>query len=352
VPLSGTATFDPTATFVNSPVDMQNPMQHIYSFSVQRELGRDIVTEIGYTGSTGRNGINQLEGNYAVLTAQQAALVASTQNPNAIPTVQQRRLSPQFGSRVLIAATAKSQYNAGFLSVNKRFSHGFQFGLSYTLSRLMSDNDESLGVGGITAGSPQIPQDYTRIQDEWSLSAFDRTHRVATSYIWELPGFKSGALKHILGGWQLSGVTQYQSGQPFTILTGVDSNGNGAGADRPNVNPSGSFRYIDKGRGFVNDNYYVVPRGTDGLPLRFSLGNGNGKRNAHRSAGYWNTDLSLSKRVELSGSHRLIFRIDALNALNQDNYGLPVVNMSSPSFGSNTNNWGNRSLTLSAKYAF
>ncbi len=348
---SGSAVFSPTATYVNSPVDLQNPMQHIYSFAIGREFGRDFVTEIGYTGSTGRNGINQLQGNPAPLTPEQAALVAATKSTTAIPTVQARRVNPALGSRVLIASTAKSQYHAGYISINKRMSHGIQFGLSYTLSRYMSDNDESLGVGAITGSSPQIPQDFNRIQDEWSLSVFDRTHRFAASYTLEIPGPKTGFLGTLLGGWQISGTTQGQSGQPFTVLTGVDSNGNGSGGDRPNVNPNGTFRYTDHG-GFENNGYYVVPLGTNNLPLAFSLGNGNGKRNAHRGPGFWNTDLSLLKRVTLFRSHQLTLRVDALNAFNQDNYGQPVTSMASPSFGKNTNNWGNRSLTLSGKYSF
>jgi hypothetical protein len=79
---------------------------------------------------------------------------------------------------VLIATTAQSTYNGGFLSVNKRFSHGLQFGLSYTYSKNMSNNDESLGVGAITTGSPQVPQDYLNYGAEKSPSAFDRTHRL------------------------------------------------------------------------------------------------------------------------------------------------------------------------------
>jgi hypothetical protein len=337
---------------VNSPVDLQMPKQHIYSFAMEREIGRDFITEIGYTGSTGRNGINQLQANPGqIVTPSQAALVAGTRNANAIPSVQARRVFPQFGSRVLIASTAKAQYHAGYLSIQKRMSHGLQFGLSYTLSQLKSDNDESLGVAAITNGSPQIPQDYNRIGDEYSLSAFDRTHRLAVNYIYEVPGPKHGILKQILGGWQLSGVTQGQSGQPFTILTGVDSNGNGGGGDRPNIDASGTFTSTDGNRTFKNNGFYVTPTGTNGLPLLYALGNGNEPRNALRAPGYMNTDLSVSKRFE-AGRHRVVLRVDFLNAFNQDNVGLPVTSMSSVSFGQNLNDWGKRTITWGLKYQF
>lgn len=352
-PVQGSAVFNPLAGFVNSPEDLQSPKQHIYSVSMQREIGRDFVTEIGYTGSTGRNGINQLQANPgAVVTPAQAALVASTRNTNAIPGVQARRDFPQFGSRTLIASTSKSQYHAGFVSIQKRMSHGLQFGVAYTLSQFKSDNDESLGVADITNGSPQIPQDYKDIGAEWSLSAFDRPHRLAVNYIYEFPSPKrSGFLKQVLGGWQLAGVTQGQSGQPFTIVTGVDSNGNGGGGDRPNVNGSGGFTSDNGNRTFTNQGRYVVPLGTNGLPLLYSLGNGNEPRNQLRAPGFWNTDLSLIKRFEV-GRHRLVLRVDALNTFNQDNVLLPVTNMSSVSFGQNLNNWGNRTITWGIKYQY
>jgi hypothetical protein len=181
------------------------------------------------------------------------------------------------------------------------------------------------------------------------------------SYIWELPGPRTGLLGQVIGGWQLSGVTSGQSGRPFTILTGVDSNGDGnVGSDRPNINQAGSFVWDKDHRNFTNNGYYVAPLGSNNLPLVNGLGDGNAPRNSERTAGYWNTDLTLMKRFELPGSWRFTARIDAFNALNQDNYGgvpgttIPATfnQMSSPSFGQNNNNWGRRVIQLSGKFTF
>ena len=101
---------------------------------------------------------------------------------------------------------------------------------------------------------------------------------------------------------------------------------------------------------------FVVPLGTNNLPLANSLGNGNLGRNTFRAPGYWNTDFSIMKRFYLpwggEDKHRFEIRSDFLNLFNQDNYGVPVANMNSADFGRNTNNWGNRSITLSGKYVF
>lgn len=60
----------------------------------------------------------------------------------------------------------------------------------------------------------------------------------------------------------------------------------------------------------------------------------------------------MSKRFRFGGDHVLMVRADALNVFNHDNVGNPISNMSSVSYGLNLNNWGNRSITLGAKYSF
>jgi hypothetical protein len=197
---------------------------------------------------------------------------------------------------------------------------------SYTYSKWMSNNDASLGEGG-TGQSSQRPQDMFDYEAEWSRSQFDRPHRLAVSYIWEIPGPR----------------------------TGVDSNGDSTDAglsDRPNINTSGSFVWDDDHKSFTNNGYYTVPLGSNNLPLQNSLGNGNAPRNSERGAAFWNTDMSLMKRFDLPGTVLFQVRVDAFNLFNQDNYGAPVSSMSSTSFGLNTNNFGRRIIQLGGKFTF
>ena len=360
-------TFNPLATFVNSPPNLKNPESYLYSLSFQREFFRQFVMEIGYTGSRSINQINQLQNNAPVLTAAQIATVQSTLNANSIPSAQLRRIRPDLGGRVIIASNAQATYNAGYISLKKRYANNLLVDVAYTFSKLISNNDESLGVGAITGGSSQVPQDFFNYSAEKSVSAFDRTHRFVMNFVYEvpIPGFmkRNAISKVLLGGLQFSGIVQYQSGQPFTILTGVDSNGNGtAGSDRPNFNPNGIFLLDPVTRNLrtftspLIGGAFFVPLGTNGLPLANSLGNGNLGKNTFRAAGFWNSDLSILKRFVLpwggEEKHRFQIRADFLNAFNQDNYGRPVNVLNNVDFGKNLNNWGNRSITLSAKYVF
>jgi hypothetical protein len=364
-PVSGAAVFNPLATFVNTPQDARSPYSQLYSLSVQRELFHNYVLEVGYTGSRSLNQINQLEANPAILTPAQIARVQSTRNPDLGrgQTVQDRRIFPQFGSRVLIATSAQATYNAGYVFLNKRLSRGLQFGVAYTFSKLLSNNDESLGVGAITAGSPQVPQDYFNIKAEKSLSAFDRTHRFVTNFVYEVPVpnrslFQNSVARQIFGGFEISGVVQAQSGQPFTILTGVDSNGNGAGGDRPNYDPNGIFTpdpVTGDLRTFTSPRVggrFIVPLGNNGLPLANSLGNGNLGRNTFRGPGFFSTNFSVQKKFRFLESRALILRADFFNAFNHRNFGNPVNSLNSLDFGRNLTNAGSRSIVLSGKFSF
>src|SRR5262249_23170915 len=104
----------------------------------------------------------------------------------------------------------------------------------------------SLGVAAITNSSPQIPQNFFNFRPEWSRSVFDRPHRFVAHYIYEVPWFSSSGLtklRSVLGGWQISGSIEAQSGQPFTIRTGADTAGIGTATPaRPNYNPNGIFK--------------------------------------------------------------------------------------------------------------
>jgi len=350
---------DPTAQFANTPVNAQNPTTNFWTLSVQRQLGMNTIVEVGYTGNRSYHMVRQFQTNPAILTQDQAAAVLAAGNGNVIPNTAARRLNPAWGSRVLVDTTGKGEYHAGYVKVDKRFAHGWMLGANYTWSANFSDSDEALALADIGNSSPQVPQDFRNLSNEWSRSVFDRPHRFAVYYTYQIPWFVNSpeVLTHIFGGWQAAGFTEFQSGQPFTIRVGVDTLGNAASSSfppgRPNYNPGGilikdpdtgnlrTFTIPLNGTGIV-----TAPCATPGGvcpqngPFTFLTNSmptgGNLGRNTFRGPGFENWDVSLMKKIAVREGWQVQLRGDFINALNHDNFQNPVANMNSPVFGANT----------------
>jgi len=368
---SGPAVPNPAATFINVPSNIENPTTNFWSLSVQREFGADYVLELGYTGNRSYHMLRQSQANPGILTAAQAAQVIASGNPNSISV---QRLNPAWGSRQILESGAKGEYHAGYVKFDKRMSKGLLVGANYTWSANMTDADEAQNVqdsttgSGLTPSTPQIPEDFFNFRKEWSRSAFDRPHRFVVHYVYEIPWFSSGpvALRKVFGGWQISGFTEAQSGQPFTITTGADTAGVLGLATfpaRPNSNPggiitkdpvTGDFRTFStpiNGTGVV-----VTPLAANGSPLANSMpGGGNLGRNTFRGPSLQNWNFSVMKKINLMEDWQLQLRSDFFNVWNHNNFANPVANMSSPAFGNNTSTgfWTDaRLITFSAKVRF
>jgi hypothetical protein len=189
---------------------------------------------------------------------------------------------------------------------------------------------------------------------------------VAAYWNYELP-FTTAAwaqnpvMKGVLKGWQLNGQMDYQSGQPFTIRTGVDTGGTGTSAPhRPDYNPGGTIA-LDPVTGNyrtfitpINGTGIVVTNLTSaGSPLANSkVGGGNLGRNTFRGPGFRNWSLSTLKQFEIAERWKVQLRADFINAFNMRNFGNPTVLMNSPNFGVNTSDPGSRSMLVSAKIRF
>jgi hypothetical protein len=367
-----------TTAFVNVPEDTQNPTSHFWSLSVQRQLGPDFVAELGYTASRSYHLLRQGQRNPGIISEAKAAAVragcttpaaitAGCENPagfSTSPTSSTQnvgRLNPQWGGRTLFESSGESSYNAMYLRVEKRLSNGLQFGANYTWSTNLSDSEDLL-IGDLllTGSSPANPQDFLDRRNEWARSALDRPHRFTVQYGYRIPGFENAepVLKHVLSGWQISGFTELQSGQPFTIRVGMDVLGNGlssaAAAGRPDYNPGG---ILTKDPVTGNLRTFVIPLDGTGIVTAPSVTNpttgaitflknsmpkgGNLGRNTFRGPGFSNTNLSLSKRFSLPHELSLQLRGDFINVFNHDNFPNPDSNMSNITNGT----FGTQTLT-------
>jgi len=361
---TSTVAIPATTTFFNFLEHPQNPTTHFYSFSIQRDIARTYVVEIGYSGNRSYHQIRQGELNYGVLTTGQAATVIATKNINSIPALQARRLNPAWGTRLIYDTTAGSYYNAMYLRFDKKLGHGLEVGANYTWSDLMSDNDDPLNMANLGDSSPALPQDFRNYTPEWSRSAYDRPHRFVAFYSYVTPRVSSHVGRQILSGWQVSGITEFQSGQPFTVRTGVDSIGNGKTdpSNRPDYNPAGVF-LSDQVNGNLRTftsplvgGVFVTPLTTAGLPLANSMPfGGNLGRNTFRGPRFVTSNLSLSKTFSITERWKLRIRNDFYNLFNHRNFGPPENRMSAATFGQNTRDQvgdSSRNMLASVKLIF
>ncbi len=123
----------------------------------------------------------------------------------------------------------RSTFHAGTVKLQKRFSNGYQFLISYTYGKSL-DYGASAASGGGAVGNGQTITN----MDAWKgPSGFDIRHRAVISYVYELPfgsgrrwmADSGGLMQALVGGWQLSGITTLTTGRPFTVTlqTGVNN---------------------------------------------------------------------------------------------------------------------------------
>lgn len=248
---------------------------------------------------------------------------------------------PQFGSSGVMSVSeiepiGYSWYHSLQTRLEKRFSRGFTFQISHTWSKSME---------AIEFLNPTDPLPYE------SISTFDRPNRFVASGIWEIPvgrGRNYGALlprplDFFVGGWQLNGVVQKQSGPPlgfgdvFTLFTG-DPNNIVLPKDQRSVD-----RWFNTDAGFNRNNAQQLASNIRVSPLRF----GN-----IRADGQSRWDLSAIKSFAITEQIKTQFRAECVNAWNHPNLGAPNTTPTNSAFGTITGQDVPRSWQFSLKVSF
>jgi hypothetical protein len=177
------------------------------------------------------------------------------------------RPDPNFNILRSQESSARSNYDAVSLSLNKRFASRYQFLGSYTLAYNRDDDSNERNFAGITY------ENAFNLIDEYRWSRNDIRHRGVLSGSYDIPG-----------GFLVSGIVTYRTGLPFTAFTGVDSNGDSQFTDRPII---------------------------AGIPLL---------RNSFRQPNFFNVDLRVSKTFTVKENHKLELLFDMFNVTNQRNF--------------------------------
>jgi len=307
-------------------VDFKTPSNWMWNLTLQRELRRNSTLEVSYIGNHGVNmprvrDINQVgSGDTNRNGVSDRIDYARTSNAALRP----------YGAIANAAIgywenTGSSIYHGLQSQIVSRFGRGSQFQASYTFSRLIANdpmNDSSAGLQASTAMS-----DVENPNIDRGLAAIHRKHVANASLVLGLPTFedKSGAVKHVLGDWQVNLVAVYTSGAPLTVYSGnIPGGGNlwgtgdwpgGAEAQnqRPNrtgegclANSSVAHQWLNPGA-FTLTGYQVGSIGTSG-------------RGVCEGPDFASVDLALYKNVSLSKRVKAQLRFEVFNVLNRTNF--------------------------------
>ena len=331
-PETGQAAFVLPATGWSVNPDFPNPYVQQYSFSIQRQLPQDIALEISYIGNTGRKLSQFYQYNPAI--PGPGATLANTE--------QRRRYSPtQVGSMIRVQNGGNSSFNGLAVVARKRFSKGFLFDVNYTWMKSLDD------ISVPNANRYQNPDD---LGADYGLADFHRSQVLSASWVWELPRWESGGFvgKHILGGWQLSGLVRAAAGNPLTVLAGRDNSLTAVGNDRPNVLYDPTLP-TDRPRSALIAGYFD----TKAFQANAAGTYGNLGRNTIIGPGLFTTDASLAKYFPVWHERvRLQFRGEVFNVTNRANFNNPNSSLISPAFGQIQSAGPARQIQLALKLLF
>jgi hypothetical protein len=321
-----------------------------WNLGIQRVFAKDYTFEARYVGTKGIHLLFQNQLNRAAvvtpthnlptllaaptqayldsLTISTASLAAERNTPGIGNTMAQYGFTSNITAYV---PQGNSEYHGLAMELTRRFSKDLHFHAAYTWSHLMDDSTAEVNS---TTLSPRRPQDFNNIRSEWASSALDHRQRFTLGWLYETPWHRNSPnklLKHLLGGYQISGAYTAEAPEYITPQSAVDSNQNGdAAGDRVIINPSGV-------PGTSSD--VTALKNSSGATVAYLANNPNAQyiraqigafatsgRNILAGRGINNFDFSLFKKLQFTERWNLALRADFFNGLNHPQYTPGRVN--------------------------
>jgi hypothetical protein len=361
------------------------PSTQQWNLTVQRALGKQWVLEVGYVGTHGvhlretRDALQSQDATAANPVVVGGESITTNTFDNAIARSRAQGINGYNGFQQF-ANDAYSHYNSLQTTVTRRWNAGY-FQAAYTFSR----STDATSTGNTAFNTAW--NDESSLKDSYGLSDFDRTHRLAISYRYDLPFFQSaeGWKRKALGGWAVAGITIVQSGLPFSIIdSGAGTAFLGSGS-APGVTggslASGATMSSGYSQGGIGTrvNGYLNPAAFTTAPLLYpgqcdpnqpdptiipnanfcTTGFGNLGRNTFRGPGQANFDFSLIKNFRITERQALRFTTDFFNIWNHANFANPAftdvesIGTTNSPFGKITSTVGTpRLIQFSLRYSF
>jgi hypothetical protein len=334
-------------TLRGTPIPNQIPYTQQWSFDIQQQVGRTVMA-VGYYGSKSTHLLGVVDLNQVQPGAGVAAGITTAQSPiTATNTPRLNTLRPYRGYAAIntVQNWFNSNYHALQFSSQTRLSGSSSFRTAYSFSKVLTD---------ATSDRSNAPQNtYNRAAD-YARASFDRTHVLTLSYIYYLPfakqskGFVGAALK----GWQLSGITTFNSGLPLRVTSGLGLDWGGLGLLGTSASSPRPDRIADPNANaphtilnwFNTAAFAAVPTG--------EVRPGNAAATTVIGPGYQRWDVSLFKNFTIREGWRMQFRTETFNFVNHTNYQAVSTSLGATNFGQVTTSRDPRRVQLGLKLTF
>jgi hypothetical protein len=313
------------------------------SLNIEQQIGNQLLLTFGYLGTFGHHlsGVNAE--NINQVTPSNMALLPTTKNTQTL------RPFPQFGNVSIIADDdGQSNYNAFNAGIKKRYSGGFQYGLNYTWSKFI-DNQEARNELAAYPGTDAFT-DYYNPQNRRGLSGNDIRNRVIGNALYELPVGpgkwihpSSNWVNEFVAGWTVGAISELHSGTALSVIDSTNNTGTYSDGVRPNLVGNPNSLGGSRSRAARTDEWFDTSAFAQNAPFTF----GNAPRTFGRGPALATTDASLLKDFRIVESSTLQFRAEALNVFNHANLANPNTQFGNGAFGQVTGlQTGNQSRIL------
>ena len=324
------AKFDiPTALVALAP-GWRPPRIASWNLAIERQITKDLLARVAYAASKG------------TFLGYNLDLNAAVYGPGANGSnTQARRPIQNFQSVVEDVAGGNSIYNSLQVSLEKRFSAGFTVTANYTFGKTIDEVSYLTDTCSTNVINPYNAGAYRAQSD------FNVPQRFVLNYLWQLPSPKKNALlRGLLGGWQTTGIWNWQSGFPLTITSGEDDSLSGVGNDLADVLSKPSLTSGSRGqrvsKWFTTQAFKTAATGTFGTA----------GRNILRGPGTFNLDFSIQRLFTIKERLKLQYRAEFFNGLNHTLLNNPNTTVTSSNFGRITGARDPRILQMALKLIF
>jgi hypothetical protein len=298
-----------TSTFERKAI---TPSMYNFTLGVQHDIGRATVVNVSYVGNVGRHLQVSRNINAVPYGARYLPQNADPANPATPLNDNFFRPFPGWAGITYNDFSSTSNYNSLQTTLNRRMGRGLSISVAYTWSKSMAYTDSD--GDGVAVYRPIRIWNYGK-------TGFDQTHIFVANYVWDLPRFSNRLMsnkagKAIFDGWQVSGISTFNSGLPsgvgFSTVDAVDLSG---GGDGTRINETGKAQKDIGDRTFSQFfNPTVFAR-----PARGDVG--NAPKDVFRRPGQSNFDISFFKLFPVAGEKRnLQLRWEMYNAFNHTQF--------------------------------